>query len=1345
MKRRFVWIGLIACICLMAGHFALSATGVKAKVEPVQQGNQLEKVLPSPTPAGASVTVSNEAVGTLKERGARAIRTDRSVKDKLASESVAPKKAPRSANASKTAVANDGSKHLTTAFQDATETIDLTGRLPRHENTLDDLCNLNNWYGTAARLFSGWFNYDITEVATFYNPLDCATNPGYPFKIDSIEVGFHDANLTTGTLEYKVQIRCPANGADSCSGPGSVICESAVQSYTADGTGFNFFMIPIDCCVEQPFFATVKYLTWSGDIAACPSVIWVDDVDIELCGQFWDYGGTWTDHYELFYGNWAWISVYGNTNDTCTPIPCVAITGACCDLETGTCVDGVTEDQCTGLNQYFYANETCATLDPPCAACDPAPANDFCSGAIGLTLGTQYCGTANCDLLECENDFPGVWHSFVLTECSDVTIAYCGSGGSPNAYLNIMDGCPCVSANYYLYHSYDNTSCGDGNYTVTWIDLLPGTYYVAVPPSLFPNYCITVSAIPCTPCEPEGFLTVDCDPAVHVTGTTIGEDADCGDDIPTYIYEVTITEDAFYTFSLCATATSWDSYIWISDECCGDAICVSDDDCGVEYGLSEIYCCDLTAGVYYLMIQGYDVPDAGDYTLDISCCICEVVCTNNEGETTCYDDYVDNYNGGCNSDPAVFQSYTCGTEICGESGNFLDGTTDSRDTDWYLLTLATEQYITWKVVTQFTGLIYILTPGPAGTECDDLAAVAGGETVPCDTATISGCLPAGDYWLFVSTAAYTGTDCGTPYYFYTTCDECPDCIPDYSISVDCEGYTGTGNTTGAGDDCGFANDVQDSLDYPHEDEIWEIEILEAGDYRFSLCNTDPEWDTFIFLTTGCCSGTYLNDYETSDDGCGVGGGPSMTACIPLEPGIVYLMVEGWNWGDSGPYTLDIECCAPCIVECTDTELEGDCYDGYDDVFNAGCNMWPVTPVASQNFNNQGPWPQTVCGTSGTHLDSQDNPVRDTDWYEFTLLDTALVTYSGVGEFPLTILIVQDTSAAQACSSSVITSDVADPCSTASIEVCLRPGRYFAWVSVSSGLDADCGSRYQITLNVEYDACILLPPAPEVCPEEYTQFGQLFNGSSAGTCEASLGYQRFENYTGCIEPICDVHWWGIEQVYDGGWAPCHEVFMDFNISFHADSSGYPYGTPVCSYVRTVAGAPTTRLFNGDPVYYYETLLNIDPDLCCELEDGWIMIQGAGATDCWFLWHTSIDGDYRSTLAVNGAWQTDYPNDLAVCLTAAPPPCDPAENLTVYLTAGLGNPILRWYAPIAEDWSVYRSTVPNNSGDITDPSYVYQTTITGSGDLEWTDPAPFAGGDAYVNYIVVPSCYEPVLPE
>ena len=915
MKRRFVWIGLIACICLLAG-LSLSATGVTAKLDPAQ-GNQSEKVLPTPT--GATSVSSKAAVGTLKDSGSRSLRT---TTVDVSSVSSAPSKGPRPV-ASKTVTVSEGYTKASAKFR-ANEYSGTTPR--RNVEVLDDACALA-YGGGAAGGFLGWADGD--GFLRWVDPAGCAT-PGYPFLIQDVTITGADPSLFgagagtgVGTLTYRFNIYCTADGLnDPCAGPGQIICTSGDLQLVMNDEGFQTFTTTINCCVEGPFFVGMDFISWTGPAGTYPTPLWDDGSEV-ACMQYVDYAGTYYDGSAFFTSpiGTVLLDVTGNTLDTCTPIPCAPTTGACCDIETGTCVDDVLESECDGLNEYFYPDETCATLDPPCAACDPAPANDFCSGAIALTLGTQYCGTANCDLLECEDDLPGVWHSFTVTECSDVTVDFCGSGGDANAYVNIFDGCPCVGSNAYLY--YSAADCGDGNYAITWIDLPAGTYYVPVIPDLFPNYCINVTAIPCTPCEPEGFLTIDCDPAVQVTGTTIGEDDDCGDLVPTYVYEVTVTEAAMYTFSLCNTAVEWDSWIWISDECCGDPICYDDDGCGVTYSLSEITCCNLAAGVYYLMIQGYGETDFGDYTLDISCCVCEVVCTNNEGETTCFEDYVDTYNGGCNSDPAVYQAYTCGTEICGESGNFVvDDTVDSRDTDWYLLTLATEQYVTWKVVTEFTGLIYILTPGPAGYECDSLGAVAGGETIPCDTATIAACLPAGDYWLFVSTSAFTGTDCGTPYYFYTTCGECPTCVPDYSISVDCTGYTGAGNTTDAGDDCEFAGTTQDGV--THVDEIWEIEILETADYRFSLCNTDPAWDTYMFLTSECCGGTYLNNYETTDDGCGIGGGPSRTACITLDPG--NRLSDGLKVGrktDFGAYALDIECCDPCLFSCTDSEGEGD--------------------------------------------------------------------------------------------------------------------------------------------------------------------------------------------------------------------------------------------------------------------------------------------------------------------------------------------------------------------------------------------------------------------------------------
>ena len=51
-------------------------------------------------------------------------------------------------------------------------------------------------------------------------------------------------------------------------------------------------------------------------------------------------------------------------------------TGACCYMQTGTCVNGEQEDVWLGQpDTYFEVNTLCAALDPPCAQCDGAGCN----------------------------------------------------------------------------------------------------------------------------------------------------------------------------------------------------------------------------------------------------------------------------------------------------------------------------------------------------------------------------------------------------------------------------------------------------------------------------------------------------------------------------------------------------------------------------------------------------------------------------------------------------------------------------------------------------------------------------------------------------------------------------------------------------------------------------------------------------------------------------------------------------------------------------------------------------------------------------------------------------------
>jgi hypothetical protein len=130
-----------------------------------------------------------------------------------------------------------------------------------------------------------------------------------------------------------------------------------------------------------------------------------------------------------------------------------------------------------------------------------------------------------------------------------------------------------------------------------------------------------------------------------------------------------------------------------------------------------------------------------------------------EGEPTCYEGYVDVYNGGCNSEPPVFQNVTVNTTICGEAGTFvLD--TSTRDTDWYEFTL-----------TQLTELEFCLCPGfeatfalgngQAGCDFPEIIEIL---TVPyLEEVCFTRQLTPGTYWLFVATVNFDGTPCGVEY------------------------------------------------------------------------------------------------------------------------------------------------------------------------------------------------------------------------------------------------------------------------------------------------------------------------------------------------------------------------------------------------------------------------------------------------------------------------------------------------------------------------------------------------------------------------------------------------------
>lgn len=166
-----------------------------------------------------------------------------------------------------------------------------------------------------------------------------------------------------------------------------------------------------------------------------------------------------------------------------------------------------------------------------------------------------------------------------------------------------------------------------------------------------------------------------------------------GSTAPDVVYSYTPTEDIFIDIDLCGSGYDTKVYVYCAGP--GSLVACNDDyyfgpPCG-EY-VSRLPNVMLIAGLpYYIVVDGYGI-DCGDYVIEITETTgCVVECPAGgvpEGEPPLHDDYVDNYNGGCNSTPPVFQTLEAVDDpdcitLCGVTGNYTYMGVSYRDTDWF--------------------------------------------------------------------------------------------------------------------------------------------------------------------------------------------------------------------------------------------------------------------------------------------------------------------------------------------------------------------------------------------------------------------------------------------------------------------------------------------------------------------------------------------------------------------------------------------------------------------------------------------------------------------------------------
>ncbi|MFC1572531.1 hypothetical protein ACFL6M_02925 [Candidatus Eisenbacteria bacterium] len=277
--------------------------------------------------------------------------------------------------------------------------------------------------------------------------------------------------------------------------------------------------------------------------------------------------------------------------------------------------------------------------------------------------------------------------------------------------------------------------------------------------------------------------------------------------------------------------------------------------------------------------------------------------------------------------------------------------------------------------------------------------------------------------------------------------------------IDLLPFTDTGNT------CEFAHDYDEICPYGGSlspDVVYVYTSYTFQGVDIDLCDSD--YDTKVYVYDFDAGYGFGNPYACNDDGpCGVTGYQSYIQTVFEAGHTYYIVVDGYG-NDCGEYHLGVFDIYIEYVTCPDSALEEgeeDCYDGYDDQFNGGCNTLPDPIFSTLNGTCEGEAFE-VCGTAGTYL-FEGLHYRDTDWYELDITEESTVTFMCTANFQLLIFMIDGNNGCEGLE--MIDSDEASLFPDyAILEHTFTPGTYWFWVGPSVFDDVPCGSVYLMTIS-----------------------------------------------------------------------------------------------------------------------------------------------------------------------------------------------------------------------------------------------------------------------------------------
>ncbi len=276
-------------------------------------------------------------------------------------------------------------------------------------------------------------------------------------------------------LQHEARGSAPAN--DDCANAQAIIvtadCTSPITANNADATQ-DGPIVPI--CDDSGTYLDVWYTFNSGP---------EDSVAITLAP-----GAGMTD--------WAFVlyDACGGTQLYCQVVPSTPV-----HIEVQTSTDYWLRVY-SNLD-YGVGGDFTLCVSTPVAGAAP-PANDLCTNvtpaplAVGATVSFTGDNTGATDSEALGT--PSTWEAFVLSDCADVKISYCGTTPAWYGFWTLLyDSCPWSVGAGTFVGSYDSTACGDQNFTLCFSDLPAGTYYYPVVqgPSAFGVYTLNVSATTC--------------------------------------------------------------------------------------------------------------------------------------------------------------------------------------------------------------------------------------------------------------------------------------------------------------------------------------------------------------------------------------------------------------------------------------------------------------------------------------------------------------------------------------------------------------------------------------------------------------------------------------------------------------------------------------------------------------------------------------------------------------------------------------------------------------------------------------------------------------------------------